>query len=1162
VFAERGKRAAGLALLACLLLLTPLAAVARAEEDDAEIQATAARILRAADAEDRGALQALAETEHPDPWLVADALAEDGHLDAAFDLARGSDAPHLEGLAAWLAVRSHASDAVASVVRLLAEGRALRDRSELEASAKSFLRGAEEAARIGWRAAEAAGLYQAGLSRHLRGDLQDAVALHVRRLAVEQALHSSLGQGRGHFGIAVTLRGLARDAEAVEHLRLARAFCEEAGDREYLAKLVAEEAFDAALLERWDQALADFDRAIELLAEVDGSTFATRFRSSDVRLARTRALMTLNAASMAAELGDLDGWRTRADAALLAADAVNDTRLLLATEAQTLVAEGVFSERAGDFPDAVDAYEKALTRYRRLDDWIASAQVLRRIGGIESARGHLPRALDYYEQALAIALEIGEEREVARGLSGLGSTRVRMGCHAEGHALLHRALDLARDLRWPKMEVTVLAELSIYHTYRADFGRARSRLEEALAVPLSGRSDERRADHLMQLAGLRRALGGYDGALTAYAQALRIYQERGANYGATRALAGRASALLALGRTEAARAEIEHVLAKARGRQDVTGEANALFLLGQVAARSDAPETALARFSEARALSREHGDVPRDVRATLNVAWSHMWLNQVEESDAELTWALAQAEAMESLELRAVARSFRAMHHLRLAENETALWWARLADADVRLLGTDLSGANDAALRARFTSAHEIGAVAAMRLGDPEALLHFLESGRGVTLLAALGGRASVRESASSTALLHAEEAARIQEARALALYGQARREGKRSRIRAERAALREAREAHAGAIQAIQRADRVRSDIAWPAPARLAAVQAELADDEALVLYGLAHGEALALVVRGQAARIVPLGDAAEVEDLARTLLLEDAPYVVPVAAGPVRNRLVTALALDPGVRRVLISPDGPLAYLPFALLADTREVIEIPSASSYLLVRHQAGERGEKVLAFGDPVYGRTVAAAGPLFRGGRDLLPLPGTRKEARAVGDIIRLSEEATETRFLRDLRNADRWRAVHLACHGIIDADRPLFSALALTSDEENDGNLTVLDVLRLEISADLAVLSGCETGRGKIVRGEGILGLTRAFMAAGVPAVLVSLWPVDDDATQAFMQAFYGAWNPAGGAEGAEAATALRIAQDHVRTQPRWAHPQYWAGWTLWGRPR
>ena len=173
----------------------------------------------------------------------------------------------------------------------------------------------------------------------------------------------------------------------------------------------------------------------------------------------------------------------------------------------------------------------------------------------------------------------------------------------------------------------------------------------------------------------------------------------------------------------------------------------------------------------------------------------------------------------------------------------------------------------------------------------------------------------------------------------------------------------------------------------------------------------------------------------------------------------------------------------------------------------------------------------------------------------------MGDVVLLGKEATPRRFLKVVGTRKRWAAIHLACHGLVDPQRPLRSALGLAFESDGSNLLVCADIFQHTIPADLAVLSACETGKGRIVSGEGIVGLTRAFMLAGAPRVLVSLWKVDDLATQALMIEFYRRWRPKDGAERMDAATALREAQAVVRKNPKWKHPYYWAAWVLWGLP-
>ena len=171
----------------------------------------------------------------------------------------------------------------------------------------------------------------------------------------------------------------------------------------------------------------------------------------------------------------------------------------------------------------------------------------------------------------------------------------------------------------------------------------------------------------------------------------------------------------------------------------------------------------------------------------------------------------------------------------------------------------------------------------------------------------------------------------------------------------------------------------------------------------------------------------------------------------------------------------------------------------------------------------------------------------------------------LGTEAGEATLRTELTKRRRWRALHLACHGLIDTRHPLESSLELSVQPKTDGHLTAAEIFALPLACEVAVLSACQTGSGTVVRSEGLLGLTRAFLVAGASRVICSLWKVDDAATSALMIEFYRLWNPKNG-QGLSAAAALRRAQEHVRTfekngQRPWADPYFWAAWVLWGLP-
>ncbi len=361
--------------------------------------------------------------------------------------------------------------------------------------------------------------------------------------------------------------------------------------------------------------------------------------------------------------------------------------------------------------------------------------------------------------------------------------------------------------------------------------------------------------------------------------------------------------------------------------------------------------------------------------------------------------------------------------------------------------------------------------------------------------------------------------------------------------------------------VSKIQRFAKAAADVRYPKAAALKDIQKSLAKNEALVEYALLSDEAVALVVTVGNARIVPLGETKDIETACTALKAEDKSSDPSAAISVLRKQVVAPLGLDKGSKRLLVSPHGLLASVPFALLVPDREVVMVPSGTTYGVLLDERRKRGEQVLALGDPDYGvKADRHALSVMRSGARLMPLPGTRAEAKAVGDVHLLGADASETEFRRVASSGKRWRAVHLACHGLIRTDQPQLSSLALTPSAKDDGFLTVLEVFRMKIAADLVVLSACETGKGRVYRAEGIVGFTRAFMMAGAPRVIVSLWKVDDAATKALMVKFYEVWKLGKVAT----ATALKKAQEFVRDHPdhpKWKHPFYWAAWQLWGLP-
>ena len=264
----------------------------------------------------------------------------------------------------------------------------------------------------------------------------------------------------------------------------------------------------------------------------------------------------------------------------------------------------------------------------------------------------------------------------------------------------------------------------------------------------------------------------------------------------------------------------------------------------------------------------------------------------------------------------------------------------------------------------------------------------------------------------------------------------------------------------------------------------------------------------------------------------------------------------------------RLIVIPDGTLTSMPFEALVrratggrpeylcERVAISYAPSASALAALRASPPRprRGRTLLAFGDPDYGGLAA-----------LTPLPATRDEVTAIAGLYDAADRqvylgaAARVERMKSER-LDQYRYLHFAAHGRFDEGHPSRSGIMLASGHSSTAEnvLTVDEIRALHLDADLVTLSACATGLGRLVGGEGLLGLARAFFYAGSRSVVTSLWNVNDNATAALMTSFYTNLN-----NGLWKTEALRAAKRELmhHTRIEWRHPYYWAAFTLAGLP-
>jgi len=487
-----------------------------------------------------------------------------------------------------------------------------------------------------------------------------------------------------------------------------------------------------------------------------------------------------------------------------------------------------------------------------------------------------------------------------------------------------------------------------------------------------------------------------------------------------------------------------------------------------------------------------------------------------------------------------------------LGRAEEAFAASREAVRHTEELRADLG---DSSLRTGFfedkQGIYQLAVALALHAGHPEDAFTLAEQGRSRTFLDLLGSQTTLSKGRTRTLV--------DEEVRLRARLAQARADAED----ADGSTDTDAARAVAETLERDYRAflDRVRKESLEQAslmavdPVTLPEIQRLLPEGTTLLEYQVGEGGVVVWVLDRERFKMVRLpGDRqsllAQVRRF-RTAIAGQAPLaeVVPQAQALYHRLLAPARGEIRG-DRIVIVPHAILHYLPFAALRSPagRWLVEdfalstLPSASVLRYLVDKGADAPARALVVGNPDLGAGLA--------------LPWAEREARMVGQhereaTVLVRADATEGQVKSRLGTVG---LVHLATHGELSESDPLSSAILLAPGDGEDGRLEVREVFGLDLHARLVVLSACETGLGQLSRGDELVGLQRAFLYAGTPAVVTTLWKVDDRASFELIRAFYDRLDAAG------PMTALRQAQ--IETQRAFPHPFAWAAFGLTGVSR
>ena len=828
--------------------------------------------------------------------------------------------------------------------------------------------------------------------------------------------------------------------------------------------------------------------------------------------------------------------------------------------AQELIQKSIQSFKAEDFEAAYKQAEQARAISRRRNAKAREARAANLMALSSMSMGHITEAISLFKESSALSTEVrADDVSMMQVLAVDRAGRLSRvaGRYEDARWCFNQALQLYRQRKDRVGELATLNNLSVVFSDTGDFAKAEQALQEAL--PLSRQLDNRQQQRSL---------------LTKF-----LVLEK-----------GRGNLAKALEYGERAKAvEIRPMVdPNSRAMQLISLELH--YQMGMLYAETGQYSNAFEAYKTAQRLAGEFR-VPQLQGFVLGeIAGLHLRLGDTErakETAAQSLGALLQGGGNKHFESRVLF--IKAEAERKLGENSTALLSYRQAIAameQARLLSipTEISRAGLVASR------HEVFAGAIdflLSQGFATEALEVSEAYHARAFLDVLAGAGI--ESATELPLDQRKE-----EDRLFARIASVQREMWKVGIKPdEEVQLSRKLEEAEAALDSFRlrtyRGNRQYARVSAPAPIKADRIARDvLPSDTALIEFVIGDKASYAWIVTQDKLAAITLPPGKEVESLVKgyreTLAgkVNSLNALQEISRQKVQGRRLYEKLLQPlasnlnGQRKLIIVPDGVLSYLPFetlffeqggvaGYLLERFAISYAPSASAlHALNSHSSSPDARGFVGFGDPQY-QESSTGGIQAVSGIQLRQLPYTRMEVNEIAALFPKSERdvylGTEA-LEQNVKAAPlaRYRYVHFAAHGVIDEEHPGRSGIMLGAgkDSGEDGMLQMGEVMRLKLNADLVTLSACRTGLGKLMRGEGMIGLTRSFLYSGAESVTVSLWSVNDIATATLMKSFYR--HLQGGKTKDEALRAAKL-EMLKGAQRSWRHPFFWAAFILVGEP-
>ncbi|MUG91340.1 CHAT domain-containing protein [Scytonema sp. UIC 10036] len=783
----------------------------------------------------------------------------------------------------------------------------------------------------------------------------------------------------------------------------------------------------------------------------------------------------------------------------LARAQIQDNRKL---QADQLFQQGIKQYQSKQLEAAIESWEQALTIYRTLRDIQGKGSTLEKLAAVHLAQQNYSKAVEYLQPLLTIAQTIGNRKAEAQTLGNLGIAHRGLGKYAKAVELNLQALEIMRIIKDHQAEGQILGILGNAYASLGKYDQAIESHQQSLLIAQKTNDRIGEGTTLGNLGGIYSSLGDYNKAIESYKQSLEIV----------------------------------------RSLNNREGEGYILNNLGVAYHIEDNLTQATNYYNQSLAIARTISNRQLEGEALTSLAMAYedrgnfTGAIELHQQSLAIARAISNPQA-EALALNNLGHTLFVSSNLVEAEKQL-----RLAIEVLKSLRFGLTDNYNVSVFDTQISTYNLLQQVLIAQNKPEAALEISEQGRARAFVALLdkglsenlkkqrkNGINSVHTESITIAKI--KQLAQAQKATFVeysivpddSFKFQGKLRGRESKL----------------FIWVVKPTGEVvfrQVDLKPLWQQKTSIAQLVTNSRESIGVRGLFSVEVLT----------APTTDQKQRQQQLYNLLIK------PIASDLPKNPL----------ERVIFIPQESLFLVPFAALQDatgqylvekhtilTSPAIELLDFTQLQQQRLQG--KAQDVLIVGNPTMPKVALDPGkPL----QQLPPLPNAENEAIAIANLLNtqaiVGDKATKADILRQMPKA---RLIHLATHGLLNdvQSSGVPGAIALAPSSQDNGLLSASEIANLKLNAFLVVLSACDTGRGEIT-GDGVIGLSRSFISAGVPSIIVSLWAVPDSPTALLMTEFYRQLqhNP-------DKAQALRIAM--LKTKEKHPNPKDWAAFTLIG---